>query len=113
MMATNFEEFVHKMAEEAPHSVVLDWYRRLDWTVRGYGNTTRVHREPREGAELMIARDPLLGGGVANELAALRTLRNEVAHTALAVSSETAITYAHQCFAMIGLIMKAQDTHTA
>jgi hypothetical protein len=29
VMATNFEEYVLKMAEGSPHSVVLDWYRRI------------------------------------------------------------------------------------
>ena len=112
MMATNFEEFIHKMAEEAPHSVVLDWYRRLDFTVRDYCKAMRVHRKSGDTAESMIAGDALLGISVANELVALRTARNEVAHTALTVSSETAMAYARECFALIGLIGKAQDSHT-
>ena len=112
MMATNFEEFIHKMAEEAPHSVVLDWYRRLDFTVRDYRKAMKAHRKSGDTPESMIARDALLGISVANELTALRTTRNEVAHTALTVSSERAMAYARQCFALIGLIGKAQDSHT-
>src|SRR5205085_24957 len=104
MMATNFEEFVHKMAEEAPHSVVLDWYRRLDLAVRDYRKAMRVLTASRERPDSIIARDPLLGSSVASELSALREMRNEVAHVSPPVSSEAAIAYARQCFALIGVI---------
>jgi hypothetical protein len=113
MMATNFEEFVHKIAEEAPHLVILDWYRRLDFAVRDYRKAVRVRMAPRETQEAMIARDPLLGTIVAKQLTVLRTTRNKVAHTGITVSSDTAIAYARQCFALIGVIGKAQDSHTA
>ncbi|SRR6266480_5201103 len=112
MMATNFEEFVHKMAEEAPHSVVLDWYRRLDFMVRDYRKAMK-DRAHRKKPELLFASDPLLGSSVANEFAELREMRNEVAHTAITVSSETAVVYARRCFALIGLIWRALDFHTA
>lgn len=113
MMATNFEEFIHKMAEEAPHSVVLDWCRRLDFTVRDYRKAMNAHRQSGDTPGSLITIDALLGISVANELAALRATRNEVAHTVLTVSSEEAMAYARQCFALIGLIGKAQDSHTA
>jgi hypothetical protein len=42
-----------------------------------------------------------------------KTTRNDVAHTGITVSSDTAIAHARQCFALIGVIGKAQDSHTA
>lgn len=109
MLATNFEEFVLKMAEEAPHAVVLDWYRRVDLTVRDYRRVMRANRRKGETAESIIARDALLGSNVANQLVALRTLRNDVAHTGIATSVDSAIAYARQCFALIGVIVKLRE----
>jgi hypothetical protein len=113
MIATNFEEFIHKMAQEAPHSVVLDWYRRLDLAVRDYRKAMKGQREPRNTSKSLIARDALLGRNVANEIAALRATRNEVAHTGIAVSADEAVAYARQCFALIGVVGRAQDARTA
>ena len=113
MIATNFEEFVVKLAEEAPHSVVLDWFRRLDLTIRDYRKTQGIHLRSKHTSESIIACDPLLGRNVADTIAKLRKVRNDVAHKDMQVSSETAIEYARQCLSLIGVIWKAQDAHAA
>ena len=113
MMATNFEAFVLKLAEEAPHAVVLDWFRRLDLMIRDYRKSRGIHLRSKHTSESVIARDPLLGGTVADTIAKLRKVRNDVAHTDVQVSSETAIEYARQCFLLIGVLWKARDAHAA
>ena len=112
-MATNFEEFVLKVAEEAPHAVVLDWFRRLDLTITEYLRTRGIHRRRRFTPDSVIANDPFLGSGVATEIAALRLIRNDVAHKSVQLSPEAAIGFARQCFSLIGTVWKAQDAHAS
>lgn len=109
MMATNFEEYIFKMAEEAPHAVVLDWYRRLELMVRSYLESRAIHCRSGYAAEGVIARDALLGRNVATAIANLRTVRNGVAHTGDSVSFDTAVAFARDCFSLIGVLWKAQD----
>ena len=110
-MATNFEEYIFKMAEEAPHAVVLDWYRRLELMVRSYLETRAIHWRSAYAAESVIARDALLGSNVAAAMSKLRTARNGVAHTGDHVSFDTAIGFARDSFSLIGVLLQAQDAN--
>jgi hypothetical protein len=112
MMATNFEKFVLKVAQEAPHAVVLDWFRRLDLTMTAYLRTRAIHRR-RSSPESFFVDDPLLGSSIAREVAALRGIRNDVAHTPIAIQTEEAIVFARQCLSLIGVVWKAQDAHAS
>ena len=69
MPATNFEQFLSAIAEEAPHAVVLDWYRRLELTIRAYLATRGLDFEDGPGAERVIAADPFLGADCSASIA--------------------------------------------
>jgi hypothetical protein len=113
MAATNFDEYVSAMVEESPHAVILDWYRRLELAINAYIGSRHIHYAQGKRAESIIGRDPLLGVSVASKLAALRKLRNTVAHTPDPVPTETAVAFARDCFSFIGDLGKAQDAHPA
>jgi hypothetical protein len=112
MAATNFEEYLSVMVEESPHALVLDWHRRLELAIQAYVESHKISHARGRRAESIIARDPLLGSGVASKLAELRTLRNSVAHTGNPVSEETATGFARECFSLIGVLGRAQDAHS-
>ncbi|MFL5481822.1 MAG: hypothetical protein ACJ8AK_06500 [Gemmatimonadaceae bacterium] len=113
MTATNFDDYVSVMADEAPHALVLDWYRRLELTVRDYLAARGIECRVGRSAEAVIGNDRLLGSQIATEIGDLRRVRNSVAHSAGPVERDNAVAYARQCSSMIGVIWKAQDAHTA
>jgi len=110
--ATNFEEFVLPMAEEAPHAVVLDWYRRLELMIRDY--VVSRHLSYRNGAEAehVIANDRLLGTDVATSIQRLRLLRNQVAHRSRALDSSEAVAFARESLDLIGRLWGAKGART-
>jgi hypothetical protein len=111
MLATNFDQYVSLFADEAPHALVLDWYRRLELTIRDYLGTRGIDCKVGPSAESVIGRDPRLGYEVATETRELRVIRNRVAHSEAAVTPANAAAFARRCFCLIGLIWKAQDAH--
>ena len=113
MSATNFEEFVEIMADEAPHALALDWYRRLELTIRDYLTARRIDYKNGRNAENRIATDPLLGKDIAVEIGKLRAVRNGIAHTAQQFSRAEAIGFARKAFELIGVVLGAQDARAA
>lgn len=111
-MATTFDELILPIAQEAPHALVLDWYRRLELTLRSYlaSRGLRFHDGPRAEAE--IATDPLLGATIAAMAASLRTTRNRLAHGWAPITPADAETFARSAFAIMGKLMRAEDAHS-
>lgn len=112
-MATNFEEYIFKLPEESPHAAVLDWYRRLEVTIRSYVKSRGILWRSAYAAESAIASDALLGSNVATAIANLRRVRNGVAHTGDCVSFDTAVAFARDSFSLIGVLLQAQDANAA
>ena len=110
MAATNFEELVAAIAEEAPHALVLDWYRRLELTVRSYLAARGMAYSNGPAAESIIAADPRLGHDVARELSRLRVLRNTHTHGWQALIPLDAVQYARAAFALMGCVMRAENS---
>lgn len=113
MTASNFEEFVTSMAEEAPQAVVLDWYRRLELMIRDYLTFRRFSYRNGPDAERVIARDALLGADVASAIKRLRWLRNQTAHGSQALTSAQAVAFARESLDLIGRLWRAEDSHAA
>ena len=109
MTATNFDELVVPMAWEAPHAVLLDWYRRLELSMHAY--LASRGRKFRNGpkTEAVIAADPLLGAEVADRCRALRELRNEHAHEWHTLQPGDAVVAARECLWIIGCLMQRED----
>ena len=104
--ARTFAEYVAWMATNAPHTTILDWWRRLELTLTDYA---RARGLPCGAGHLRIERaisqDPALGLDRAVMVASLRRRRNEVAHPPSAfVSKDEAIGYADSAFQLIGVL---------
>jgi hypothetical protein len=110
MTANTFDEFVLPMAEEAPHAVVLDWYRRLELMIRDYLAFRRVFYRNGRDAERVIASDIFLGQEVASAIARLRFFRNEIAHKGQALTPTQAVAFARESLDLIGVLLKAEDS---
>lgn len=108
MAATNFEDFVQSIAEEAPHAVILDWYRRLELMIRDYVASRGIRYRNAMHAEAVVQADILLGTAVAEAAARLRHFRNEVAHTPNVVTSVQAVAFARESLALIGQLWSAK-----
>lgn len=113
MTANNFDEFVIPMAEEAPHAVVLDWYRRLELMIRDYLTSRRLSHRNGPDAESVIARDAFLGADVASAIEKLRLFRNRIAHRTQALTPPQAVTFARESLHMTGRLWTAEDSHAA
>ena len=111
MTVTNFEEFLSAVAEEAPHAVVLDWYRRLELTVRAYLATRGLEFQNGPAAERVIAADPLLGPDCAAAIEGLRTVRNAHTHGWEPLTPAEAKVFARGALRLIGHVMRADDAH--
>jgi hypothetical protein len=109
MTATNFEEFVKSMTEEAPHAVVLDWYRRLELMMRDYLASRGLRYRNGKHAASVAKGDPLLGVNVASVVDSLRLIRNQVAHTSQGVTAGDATKFARQSLTLIGQFWHAKD----
>jgi hypothetical protein len=108
-VATTFDEYVAIMATNSPTATVLDCWRRLDRVLRDYGTHLAIPIDVRDrGAlEAAIARDESLGRACASSVRTMRQRRNGVAHgLAISISTEDAIDYARQSFAVIGALAK-------
>jgi len=108
MTATNFEDFVQSIAEEAPHAVILDWYRRLELMVRDYIVSRGIRYRNATHAEAVVQADSLLGTPVADAVGRLRRVRNEVAHTSQIVTSLEAVNFARESLSLIGQLWSAE-----
>src|SRR5258706_12732874 len=113
MTANNFDEFVIRMADEAPHAVILDWYRRLELMIRDYLTSRRLSYQNGPYAEAVIAHDVSLGVEVASEIKRLRWFRNEIAHGSHALTSGQAIAFARDALDLIGQLWRAEDAHAS
>jgi hypothetical protein len=108
MSATNFDELVILVAEEAPHALVLDWYRRLEQTMRDYQALRGITFSNGRSAERVIAADAQLGPVVAASIAELRATRNRLAHEWEPFAPADAEAFARRAFALMGQIMRPQ-----
>ena len=83
-----FADYVDVLAREAPHELVMVWWRRVELALADYFHSLgekRPHRCHEE--ERRIANDPQLGLEVALALSKLRRTRNAVAHAELVTSA--------------------------
>ena len=111
MIATNFEEFIAVIADEAPQALVLDWYQRLERAERAYLAAQGMTYRNGPHAERIVALDPHVGPEVAVALAKLRQTRNEVAHGSKSPSADEAKAFAREAIDAIGILGKAEDAH--
>ena len=109
MPATNFDELVLPMAEEAPHAVLLDWYRRIELAERDYLASRGVAFSDGPAAERIVAADPNLGTPVAISLARLRGLRNRHTHGWHPLAPTEAVAVAREALSLIGRLMRGSD----
>lgn len=109
MPATNFDELITLMAEEAPHAVALDWYRRLELALRDYAASQSLvfHNGPR--AERLIAADRVLGPRAAATVVELRTIRNRLTHEWHPFAPAEAEAFARKAFSLIGRVLRATE----
>ena len=112
MAATNFDEFVSAIAEEYPHAIALDWYRRLELTIRAYPRTSGLQFHDGPAAERIIAADPLLGSEIATAIAELRKGQKRARHGLQPFTAADATGLARQAFRLIGRVMRADDART-
>jgi hypothetical protein len=107
--ATNFDDYVALMAENSPHALVMDSWRRLDLALCEYYQARRQVVGPgnRSAIEETVSLDRALGLGISGSIRRLRLLRNQVAHESIYnLSSEDAVTYARQAFSLIGTLSR-------
>ena len=108
LVAKNFNDYVAVMAANSPHSLVMDWWRRLDFALRDYGCDLRpmVDHRNRDAIEKAVSQDQTLGPGVTASIRELRQLRNRVAHESVYLSSEDATARARQAFSLIAALAR-------
>lgn len=107
LSVTNFYDYVGLMAANSPHALVMDWYRRLDLTLREYDRALRQVVGPRNSRaiEEAVSRDRALGPRFADCIRRLRLLRNQVAHESIYnLSSEDAAGYARHVFTLLAAL---------
>ncbi len=107
-----FAEYVGVVGRNAPHALVLDWWRRLDLTLVDYFLSFGEKR-PRwlREQERRIASDPQLGPEVAVALSKLRRIRNTIAHEATTLAVADAAAYAEAALWMIGELTLRRRPH--
>lgn len=100
-----FSEYVGWMATNAPHAVVMDWWRRLELALREYFDEAPgrlpVDRAKREE---LIELDSNFGEAGRALLHQLRKRRNEVAHESGQVSRDEAVRFAQDALRLIGAL---------
>jgi len=102
-----FAEYVDVVGRNAPHALVLDWWRRLDLAVRDYFQSLGEKRAlTRNGEEKRFADDPQLGPAFALALPQLRRSRNAVAHEQIILAPSDAAAYAEAALRMIGKLTR-------
>lgn len=99
--ATNFNDYVSLMSVNAPHALVMDWWRRLDLTLREYAATLGhvVRNRERRPIDAVV---PLNDAALTTCIRGLRRQRNRVTHESVYLSSEDAAAYAREAFRVIG-----------
>jgi len=104
-----FAEYVDVVGRNAPHGLVLDWWRRLDLALGDYfhslGEKRPLTRNEEEGR---IADDPQLGPEIAAAISELRRSRNAVAHEQIMLATSDAAAYAEAALRMIGKLALRQ-----
>ncbi len=105
--AKTFTEYAAWMASNSPHAAVLDWWRRLELTLREYAASRGLAAAARGPLEDAISQDPQLGPEIAATLRRLRRRRNAVAHEAhQLLSGDEAASYAKRAFELMGIFGK-------
>jgi hypothetical protein len=98
-----FTEYVDFVGRNAPHALVLDWWRRLDLALGDYFQSLSEKRPlSRTEEERRIADDPQLGPEVALSLSQLRRSRNAIAHEQLMLAPSDAAAFGEVALRMIG-----------
>lgn len=98
-----FGEYVDVVARNAPHALVLDWWRRVDLALLDYFKSLGEKRPlTHDDAERRIAEDSQLGPEVASTLSQLRRARNAIAHEETMLANASAAAYAETALRMIG-----------
>ncbi len=104
---TTFAEYVDVVGRNAPHALVLDWWRRVDLALLDYFQSFGGKRpSSRHEEERRIATDPRLGPQVASALSKLRRTRNTVAHQPTILAAADAAAYAEAALQMIGKLIR-------
>ncbi len=102
-----FADYVDVVARNAPHALVLDWWRRVDLALVDYFDSFGEKRPPkRHEEEKRIATDPRLGPPVASALSKLRRTRNTIAHEPTMLAAADAAAYAQAALQMIGKLIR-------
>ena len=102
-----FAEYVDVVCRNAPHALVLDWWRRVDRALVDYFHSLGEKRPPnRHEEERRVATDPRLGPQVASALSKLRRTRNTVAHESTMLAAADAAAYAQAALWMIGKLIR-------
>jgi len=106
-----FAEYVDVVGRNAPHALVLDWWRRLDLALGDYFNSLGEKRPlTRDEEERRIADDPEFGSEVASALSQLRRFRNTIAHEQMMLAPSDAAAYAEASLRMIGKLARRNST---
>lgn len=104
-----FHEMTSVLAENAPHALVLDWWRRMEgalayFTIAHYGQRFDTSYE----ALSWLESDTRLGPHIVQALHGLRRIRNAVAHgPRIHIAPEDATLYATLALHLIGIIGNA------
>src|SRR5262252_3266915 len=108
---TTFAEHVNIVGRNAPHALVLDWWRRLDLALGDYLQSLGDKRPlTRTVEERRIAHDAQLGSGVASSISQLRLTRNAIAHEQIMLATSDAVAYAEAALRMIGKLARRNST---
>ena len=100
---TTFTKYVDVVGRNAPHALVLDWWRRLDLALGDYFQSLGEKRPlNRTVEERRIAHDPRLGPAVASSICQLRRTRNAIAHEQIMLATSDAAAFAEAALRMIG-----------
>jgi len=107
-----FAEYVDIVGRNAPHALVLDWWRRVDLALVDYFHSFGEKRPltSRE-AERRIANDPQLGPELASALSKLRRTRNTIAHEPTMLAAADAAAFAEASLWMIGQLTLRRRPH--
>src|SRR5215467_4029607 len=101
-----FAEYVDVVGRNAPHALVLDWWRRLDLALGDYFQSLGEKRPlARSEEERRIADDAQLGPEFASVLSQLRGFRNTVAHEQILLAPSDAAEFAEAALRMIGKLV--------
>ena len=103
--ANNFNDYLALMSVNSPHALVMDWWRRLELTLREYAAALGqvVRSRDRRAIEKAVS---LNDAALTTCIRGLRHRRNQVTHKSCYVSSEDATAYAREAFRVIGTLAR-------